>query len=371
MVAWMASLVGGVARADVSAPSTSIPIFEVPEWVDRQISEARTRFEVGAAGTRRSSSLWSPTSTRRVRRSRCRPISGTRATCSSPSGPRSPSKRIFFAELGDIGFDRDLNWKPSKKGDAEKRLEAQRNLYKEFSLPVLFCMGNHDCGRAYGAFFSELRVSSKEYGGMFNGMTKGRGARHRAERGLRLLRCPRKEVPRVLPQHERRRRSRLFRGADAVSGRRFECARRYVRGGHESHMPPPVDREVEQDRPGTIKNGNLCLTILADYVAASKGEEGNVRWDFTGNKGASLAGCISGDKATNNQALTNGVNFVITQGYGTVSAKDLPDGVGYVTPVDRTRTMLVDPVAVKPAKREMKLFRIGAGGPSCDRSFGF
>ena len=127
----------------------------------------------------------------------------------------------------------------------------------------------------------------------------------------------------------------------------------------------------KQDRPGTIKNGNLCLAILADYVAASKGEEGNVRWDFTGNKGASLAGCISGDSHFNNQALTNGVNFVITQGYGTVSAKDLPDGVGYVTPVDRTRTMLVDMVAVKPARREMKLFRIGAGGPSSDRAFRF
>ena len=49
----------------------------------------------------------------------------------------------------------------------------------------------------------------------------------------------------------------------------------------------------------------------------------------------------------------------------------LPDGVGYVTPVDRTRTMLVDMVAIKPAKREMQIFRIGAGGPACDRVFRF
>jgi len=69
----------------------------------------------------------------------------------------------LFAELGDIGFDRNLSWKPSKKRDALMRLESRRNLYKDFPLPVLFCMGNHDSGRAYGNVFSELKLSAGDY----------------------------------------------------------------------------------------------------------------------------------------------------------------------------------------------------------------
>lgn len=120
-----------------------------------------------------------------------------------------------------------------------------------------------------------------------------------------------------------------------------------------------------------IRNGSPCMAMVADSVPGSKNAEGAVRWDFTENRGATLAGCLFGDSHFNDQAVTNGINFVTTQGNGTISAKDLPERGDDVTPVNRTQTMLVDVVVLKPARREMMIFRIGAGGPLCDRAFSF
>lgn len=364
----------GVASAQPPAPSTAVPAFAVPEWVDQQIGEARARFEGWRGG---DEAVVFPIVT---------DIHAARPFFALPPDFRDTKfharfaqraalafKADLFAELGDIGFDRDLSWKPSKREDALSRLASQRNLYADFSLPVLFCMGNHDSGRAYGEFFSELRVSAKEYGGMFNGMTK--------RKGTALVTGPNEDYGYLDVPGKKCRVFFLNTSDDGEVGfsleqMRFLAARLKV--------PPdtcavalahkcihPTIGKWKGGRPGTIPNGSLCMTMLADYVNGAKGAEGNVCWDFTGNRGATLAGCLFGDSHFNDQAVTNGVNFVITQGYGTVSAKDLPDGVGYVTPVDRTRTMLVDMVAIKPAKREMKIFRIGAGGPACDRAFRF
>ncbi len=375
LVAWgVAALVIGVAKADGPAPSTSVPALTVPEWVDHQIGEARARYESWRGG---DEAVVFPLVT---------DIHAARPLFSLPPDFRDTKfhvlfaqraalafKADFFAELGDIGFDRDLKWKPSKKEDALLRLESQRNLYKDFPLPVLFCMGNHDCGRAYGEVFSELRLSANEYGGMFNGATKQKGAS--------LVTGPNEDfgyfdVP--------GKKCRVFFLNTSDSGEVGFSAEQMAFLAEGLKAPPDVCAVIlahkcihptigkwNGGRPGTIKNGSLCMAMLSDFVKGSKGGEGGVRWDFTGSRGASLAGCLFGDSHFNDQAVSNGVNFVITQGYGTVSAKDLPAGVGYVTPVDRTKTMLVDMVAVKPAKREMKLFRIGAGGPPCDRLFSF
>ena len=379
VVLGVAALANGSAWAEdaaetASALSTSVPVFETPEWAERQIAEAQVRFESWRGG---DEAVVFPLVT---------DIHAARPYFSAPPDFRDTKIHVllaqraalkfradFFAELGDIGFDRDLKWQPSKKGDAEKRLESQRNLYKDFSLPVLFCMGNHDTGRAYGTFFSELTLSAKAYGGMFNGMTRRKGST--------LVTGPNEDygyydVPgkkcRVFflntsDSHEVGFSPEQMRFlADGLNVSSGTCA--VVMSHRCIH---PAIGKWKGNQPGTIPNGELCIRIVADFAAGTRGEMGSVRWDFTGNKGASLAGLISGDSHFNKQAVTNGVNFVITQGYGTVSPKDLPEGVDYVTPVDRLRTMLVDVVAIKPAKREMKIFRIGAGGSARDRAVNF
>jgi hypothetical protein len=364
----------GTIVAQEPAASTSVPKFAIPAWVDSQIDEAYARFEDWRG---KDEVVVFPLVT---------DIHAARPLFSIPPDLRDTKYHVLFAEraalkfkadcfaeLGDIGFDRDLKWQPSKKEEAQKRLESQRNLYKDFPLPVLFCMGNHDCGRANGTSFSELTLSTKEYGGMFNGMVKGRGTE--------LITGPNEDY-----------------GYYDVPGKKCRVFFLNTSDSHESgytpeqmqfladHLKMPADYcavilqhrcihptigKWKASKPGTIPNGDLCIKILAGFLEGSKGQMKNVHWDFTENKGTSLAGCISGDSHFNNQAVYGGVHFIITQGYGTVSAKDLPENVDYVTPVDRTKTMLVDMVAIKPAKREMKFFRIGAGGPERDRAFRF
>jgi len=356
------------------APSTSVPTFETPDWVDRQVGEAYARFESWRG---RDEAVVFPIVT---------DLHAARPLFSLPPDFKDTKYHVlfaqraaltfkadFFADLGDIGFDRDLKWKPSKKEDALLRLESQRALYKDFALPVLFCMGNHDCGRAYGEFFSEVRLSTKDYGGMFNGMIK--------RRGTALVTGPNEDygcydVPGKKCRIFFLNTSDSFEAGYSLEQMQFLadhlqvppdiCA---VVMGHKC-IHPTIGK-WKGNAPGSIKHGDLCIKILAAFRAGEKGDQEGVHWDFTGNRGASLAGCLSGDSHFNAQAVYSGINFIVTQGYGTVSAKDLPEKVDYVTPVDRTRTMLVDVVAVKPAKREMAVFRIGAGGPERDRAFHF
>ncbi len=61
-----------------------------------------------------------------------------------------------------------------------------------------------------------------------------------------------------------------------------------------------------------------------------------------------------------------GVNWTIFQGYGGVGRANKPWGARTV-PFSRANNMLFDIVAVKPSVGEFKIFRVGAGGPACDR----
>lgn len=361
-----------MAQSTPAPPSTAIPDFAVPAWVDQQISEAKARFDAWRGD---DELVVFPLVT---------DIHAARPLFSNPPDFRDTKYHVlfaqraalafnadFFAELGDIGFDRDLKWQPSKKADAELRLESQRNLFKDFPLPVLFCMGNHDNGSAYGGFYSELRLTEQEYGAMFNGMIK--------KKGVPLVTGPGEDygyydVP--------GKNCRVF-FLNSSDGNGFSLTQVQFLADN-LRLPPGTCAVVLQhrclhpsigkwrgSRPGCFKNGELAIKILAAFRAGEKGEAEGVEWDFTGNRDCSLAASISGDSHFNNQALYHGIHFIITQGYGTVSAKNLPDNVDYVTPVDRSKTMLVDMVAIKPAKREMMIFRIGAGGPERDRAFSF
>ena len=363
-----------MAQTATAPPSTTIPEFAVPAWVDQQIGEARARFDAWRGD---DEVVVFPIVT---------DIHAARPLFANPPDFRDTKYHVLFAqraahafqadflaELGDIGFDRDLKWQPSIKADAELRLEAQRNLFKDFALPALFCMGNHDNGRANGALCSELRLTPKEYGTMFNGMTK--------KKGVPLVTSPGEDYGYYdLPGKKCRV---FFLNSSDASEAGFSVPQVQFLADN-LRLPPGTCAVVLQHRcihptigkwrgnkPGSIKNGELAIKVLAAFRSGEKGEANGVQWDFTGNRDCSLVGSISGDSHFNNQALYHDIHFIITQGYGTVSTKDLPDNVDYVTPVDRTKTMLVDVVAIKPAQRDMMFFRIGARVPERDRAFKF
>ena len=112
--------------------------------------------------------------------------------------------------------------------------------------------------------------------------------------------------------------------------------------------------------------------MVEDFVARRAGSADGVAWDFTKNVDTRFAGCFFGDSHYDNHLLENGVHYTITQGYGGVGDKDFPKDNGAVkTPFNSGSQMLVDLVAFKPATRELKVFRIGAGGPARDRGYSY
>lgn len=354
--------------------TTAVPAVEIPSWVDTQIDETRTRFEAWRGA---DSVIVFPIVT---------DIHAAEPYFSNPPNFADTKYHILFAQraairfgadfmadLGDIGFDRDKKWKPSTKEAALHRLEAQVNLYKDFPLPVLFAMGNHDSGRAYGSFFSELKMTAEEYGALFNGMIK--------RRGTPLVTGPGDDYGYYdVPE----KKCRVFFLNTSDSGEIGYSAEQLSFLADHLRMPEnycavilqhicihPTIGKWRPVRASTIPNGDLCIKILSDFIQGTKGGSENISWDFSSNKGTSLAGVISGHSHFNNQAVIDGINFVITQGYGTISDDNLPEGADYIKKVDRRSTVLIDVAAIKPDKKEMKIFRIGAGGTDKDRTFHF
>ena len=119
----------------------------------------------------------------------------------------------------------------------------------------------------------------------------------------------------------------------------------------------------------SMSNHDIYLAILKAFVGKEAGSLNDVSWDFTEvAPSCRLIGNLCGDSHFDNANKVNGINFVISQGYGGVSEADRPEGCVY-TPFDKSTAMLVDVVAVKPSQNKFKIFRIGAGGENCDREF--
>ncbi|MDO5581339.1 MAG: hypothetical protein Q4G69_09390 [Planctomycetia bacterium] len=355
-----------------------IPAFNVPSWVDDQINAAYERF-LAWKGSDQTAVFPLITD-----------VHAARPDFSNPPDFRDTKYHILFvqraakkfgadfmADLGDIGFDRDLKWNPSKKEDAKGRLAAQRAIYGQFDLPVLFCMGNHDSGRANGTGFSELRLTCAEYGSMFNGMIK--------KRGVPLITGPHEDYGYYdLPGKKCRV---FFLNTSDINeiGMSDEQIRFLAKGLQVPENTTvvllqhiclhPVIGRWRSGFPGRMfSNQALCMKILTDFADNQKGSSGSVQWDFTQNKGAALAGSISGDSHFDAQDRVFGVNYITTQGYGTIARPNVPENAVHLDPKGkdaRTSSLCVDVVAIKPAKREMMFFRIGIGGQSRDRSFKF
>lgn len=355
-----------------------IPDFKIPKWVDDQIEATYARF---LAWEGKDQTVVFPLVT---------DVHAARPDFSSSPDFRDTKYHILFvqraakkfgadfmADLGDIGFDRDIKWNPSKKSDAEGRLAAQRAIYGQSDLPVLFCKGNHDSGRANGTGFSELRLTSAEYGSMFNGMMK--------KRGVPLVTGPNNDYGYYdLPG----KKCRVFflntsdSGEYGLSDQQMNFLAKGLQVSENTTVVllqhicmHPIIGRWRNGFPGRMfTNQALCMKILTDFVDNQKGLSGDVHWDFTRNKGTALAGSISGDSHFDAQDRVFGVNYITTQGYGTVAFSNVPENAVYLAPSGkdaRNLSMCVDVVAIKPGKREMMFFRIGIGDKNRDRSFKF
>lgn len=115
-------------------------------------------------------------------------------------------------------------------------------------------------------------------------------------------------------------------------------------------------------------NSDIYLKILTDCNAGQAGTMKSVKWDFSKGPHCRVMANLIGDSHFDNQEIYEGIYFNITQGYGGVAAASMPKG-SLKTPFNPGSMMLVDIAAIKPAKGELRLFRLGAGGAARDRSF--
>lgn len=269
----------------------------------------------------------------------------------------------FLANLGDVGFDRDARWQPSTARNGRLNLCAQRFLYEHFRKPVLFSLGNHDHGSA------NIHLTSRDYGEAFNGLTRSHG--------FDLKMGPNSDYGYFdLPDKKFRA---IFLNSSEVACYGFSTAQlqfladalRLPEGWTAvamQHYCVIAEIGAWVGSSAHAKNQETEIAIFSDFVKGGKGESAGVRWDFTDCRNVGLAGVLFGDSHFDAQKTQDGVNYLITQSYGTIQPNNLPENVRY-QPFDRRTNLLVDVAAVKPSAREMRLFRIGSGGEASDRVF--
>ena len=115
------------------------------------------------------------------------------------------------------------------------------------------------------------------------------------------------------------------------------------------------------------RQGRWTTSPAADYTLIQNEKLMTILSGFK-ESGGTLVGMFTGDSHTNDHMLFNGVNYYISQGYGWVTPEAVMPGSKHAF-FEYTESLCIDVVAVKPATREVKTFRIGAGGPEYDFTF--
>ena len=273
----------------------------------------------------------------------------------------------FLVDLGDIGIDRYSDYVPSKPEDIYWRLATQLRVYQDFTaVPVLFCIGNHDHGPA------DFFISDRVFGETFNLPTLRRGV-------------PIKTGPDFdygyydLPE----KRTRVFflnTSDEAYYGYsqeqlQFLADNLQLPDGWTvvicQHFCVSRSAGIWLSAPHIrAYRGEVWNAILHGFLHNSEGESDGVSWNFTNNHDCRLVGALSGDSHFDNQTTEDGINHMITQGFGTVLEENMPEGA-INTKFNSGSQTLIDVAAIKTEKREMKIFRIGAGGADRDRTFSF
>lgn len=138
----------------------------------------------------------------------------------------------------------------------------------------------------------------------------------------------------------------------------------------------------------TAVNQDLYLSILegfnnrtAGFGVAGVGEKSIwdnpdagkiVKWDFTGvSPDTHLVGNLCGDSHFDSLSMHRGIWFLTSQGYGPLKDPELLPHGSIHTVFDDTRCTLFDIVAIKYEKRQVGVFRVGAGSGICNRFFSY
>lgn len=132
------------------------------------------------------------------------------------------------------------------------------------------------------------------------------------------------------------------------------------------YMPHPIGRWTcvkDADRPTC----EVLDHLLADFANRRKGGELGLKWNFSRAKGR-LVGLFCGDTHDNDFLHEDGVNYYISQGLGWVDPKEMLPTHKHAL-YDFHNSLCCDVVVLKLKSKQVKTFRIGAGGSDYDYSF--
>lgn len=288
----------------------------------------------------------------------------------------------FLANLGDLDFDVNILGSAPDWKEVQSVIDGFVEVYKKEPLPVLFSMGNHDHAKG--------RYSSKQFGDTFN-----RGITLRNGHKMCLSECgtwgyydiPTKKFRAVFLNTS----DEGYAGYSRTQLQFFADALKSVPEGwhvvelQHIQVPGLMGHWRRDLRDNPLSRETIFMQIVDDFAHSRgnlvqgfhkppiKGEYDGIKWDFAESR-ASFVGGFFGHSHLEAHMQIAGVNWVTRPGYGTVPA-DCPC-MGARDPkcvweFKRSKSMMIDLVAVKPAKRIVHVFRFGYGGPESELEYAY
>jgi len=222
--------------------------------------------------------------------------------------------------------------------------------------PVLFCLGNHDHGSYPADKKSPRPISSALFGDTFNGLAEKHGFKlaFGENKSWGFYDVPGKKFRAIFCNTS-------DDGYYGVSVSQLDFIKKALETMPEGWTAAAFGHYCVFSEIGHWKNPNMTL-----FSCKRRKEFMDVLESFVKTRPNAFAGYFCGDSHFDNEMELRGVNWTIFQGYGGVGRANKPWGARTVS-FSRAKDMLFDIVAVKPSVGEFKIFRVGAGGPSCDR----
>lgn len=293
----------------------------------------------------------------------------------------------FLANLGDLDFDVNILGKAPEWSQVQPVIDGFVEVHQGEKRPCLFSMGNHDHAKA--------RFTSKQFGDTFNrGVNAAKGV------DLHLSECG---TWGYLDLPDKRFRTVFLNTSDegylGFSVKQMQFLSDALSSAPEgwsvavlqhANIPAFIASWRRFIDDGNFKRSGIETQLVEDFAnhrgdlvqgfnnPPITGQYGGVKWDFSKSK-ANLVGVFQGHLHAESYLKYAKVNYVIRPGYGTIPwdcrcgewrDPKRDEKTGQVV-FSAARAMMVDLVAVKPEKKEVRIFRFGCGGPKSELEYSY
>jgi len=290
----------------------------------------------------------------------------------------------FISNLGDMDFDVAIGGvRKPEWPEVQAVIDGFVKVYEKESLPVLFSMGNHDHAKG--------RYTSRQFGDTFN-----RGVNASKRHKIVLSECgswgyydiPAKKFRAIFLNTSDEGYAGYSREQLQFLADSFATT---PEGWHAivlQHIQTPgvMGRWRRSLAEATSVNREAIFMQIVDDFAHHRGglvqgwgksmifgEFDKIKWDFANTKSC-FAGAFFGHTHLEMHLAIDRVHWTTRPGYGTVPA-DCP-AMGARDPkrelrFNQGKDMMIDLVAIKPAKGLVHVFRFGCGGPKSELEYAY